>query len=322
MSAGNSSSPAALVTGANKGIGYETVRQLSKEFKGTIYLTARDEARGKEAVKKLHEEGTKNVEFLQMDVTDGYTINAARNFIKEKHGGLDVLVNNAGIAAQDETVSPAERMQKLPSLQVVQRTIATNFNGLLDVCKAFFPILRPHARVVNVSSELGTLKRLENPEIKGRLVADDLTVAEVEKIMAEYAKFEPNENNNNGYPDTGIGPYAMSKIGVTAVSRVQQRDFDREKPEQDIIVNACCPGYVATDLNHHSGFGTVQEGADTPVYLALLPPQDGNQKGSDIPRGQFVKNRKVLDWVRGQGGLGKEDMQPFMRSKGQTQKNL
>lgn len=89
--------PVAVVTGSNKGIGFAIVRALCKQFQGDVYLTARDPGRGQEAVAKLQEEGLHAL-FHQLDIDDLQSIRALRDFLKEKYGGLDVLVNNAGIA--------------------------------------------------------------------------------------------------------------------------------------------------------------------------------------------------------------------------------
>lgn len=87
----------AVVTGSNKGIGLAIVRALCKQFSGDVYLTARDSERGKAAVTQLSEEGLKPL-FHQLDINDLESIQTLRDFLKEKYGGLDVLVNNAGIA--------------------------------------------------------------------------------------------------------------------------------------------------------------------------------------------------------------------------------
>ncbi|OQV13755.1 Carbonyl reductase [NADPH] 1 [Hypsibius exemplaris] len=291
---------AALVTGANKGIGLEIVRQLSPQFHGTVYLTARDVGRGQAAEKSLQDEGLHNVKFLQMDVTDKKSIEKARDFIKEKHGGLDVLVNNAAIFKLNPSTGQSELTMDR-SIEAVKETIATNVTGVLDVCAAFFPILRDHSRVVNVASGLGSLKNLQNEEVKKLLTGKDLTVAEVEKAAADYVKTVEDIGNLGvaaGYPDQ-YGPYSMSKILLHAVSRVQQRDLDQDKSRVDIVLNSCCPGYVATDLNRNTGRKTVQQGADTPVYLATLPPS--SRDGETVtPRGEFVTERKVVDWLGNQ----------------------
>jgi carbonyl reductase 1 len=81
----------------------------------------------------------------------------------------------------------------------------------------------------------------------------------------------------------------MTKIALTAATIIQQRIFD-QKPDKDIVVNACCPGYINTDMSSGKGTGTPGKGADTPVYLATLEP---NVKS---PRGEFVAERKILKW--------------------------
>ncbi|XP_055331327.1 carbonyl reductase [NADPH] 3-like [Paramacrobiotus metropolitanus] len=287
----SSGTPVALVTGANKGIGFGIVRELCRQTNGTIYLAARDQARGQDAVQLLKDEGL-NANFLRLDVTDVKSIESARDFIKNKHGGLDILINNAGIFVG--TVADKDRV---PSAEAAKTTLATNFTGLLDVCNIMFPLLRPHARVVNVSSSLGSLRSLKIDALKQRLVADDLTILELEKMVQDYIRTaEDNKLENSGYPGA-FGPYAFSKILVTALTRVQQRMFDRQNKNQDIVVNAVCPGFVATDMNQHQGFKTIEQGADSPVYLALLPPQ---QNDLVHPRGQLISERIVKNWIEDQ----------------------
>lgn len=81
----------------------------------------------------------------------------------------------------------------------------------------------------------------------------------------------------------------MSKIALIAATIIQQRQFN-QNAQRDLIVNACCPGYIKTDLNANRGTGTPEQGADTPVYLATLPPNVRS------PRGEFVAERKILNW--------------------------
>ena len=147
----------ALVTGANKGIGFETVRQLGE--KGyTILVGARDEARGAEAVEKLKGEGF-DADFVKIDSTDAETISSAARTVGEKYGKLDVLVNNAGIAL-DAGQKPSAVSQDL-----LRQTFDTNFFGIIAVTQAFLPLLRKSeaGRIVNVSSGLGSLTQNSDP---------------------------------------------------------------------------------------------------------------------------------------------------------------
>ena len=148
----------ALITGANKGIGFEVARQLSKDYGMTVLLCARDEQRGREAEAKLQGEGS-DVKFLHLDLNDHTTQEAARRFIEETFGRLDILVNNAGIAL-DARERPSE-----VDIETLRKTFDTNFFGTISVTQALLPlILKSDAgRIVNVSSGLGSLTQHSDP---------------------------------------------------------------------------------------------------------------------------------------------------------------
>ncbi|GFQ87534.1 carbonyl reductase 3 [Trichonephila clavata] len=137
----------AVVTGSNKGIGFAIVKALCSKFEGNVILTARDEERGKAAVEKLKAEGL-NPEFHLLDISDENSIKTLASFLKNEYGGLDVLVNNAAIAYK--MADPA------PFSEQAEKTVQVNFFDTLNVCHHLFPLLRPHARVVNVSSSAGS----------------------------------------------------------------------------------------------------------------------------------------------------------------------
>lgn len=115
-----SNTPVAVVTGSNKGIGFAIVRALCKQFPGDVYVTARDTGRGQEAVAKLQEEGLHAL-FHQLDIDDLQSIRALRDFLKEKYGGLNVLVNNAGIAfkGRNQTVRDSHMCHKTMGERIV-----------------------------------------------------------------------------------------------------------------------------------------------------------------------------------------------------------
>ena len=147
----------ALVTGANKGIGYETARQLAGQGI-TVLLGARDEQRGREAAAKLQGEGL-DARFLPLDLSDRETHQAARRFIEANFGRLDILINNAGVAL-DVAQKPSE-----VDLDTLRRTFDTNFFGAVSVTQALLPLIRKSGagRIVNVSSGLGSLTRHGDP---------------------------------------------------------------------------------------------------------------------------------------------------------------
>jgi NAD(P)-dependent dehydrogenase (short-subunit alcohol dehydrogenase family) len=147
----------ALITGANRGIGFEVARQLGRHGL-TVVLGSRDAERGTEAAARLTAEGL-DAGSVELDVAREASIAAAAAAVTSRHGRLDVLVNNAGIVL-DRGMKPSE----VP-LAVLRATYETNVFGPVSVTRAFLPLLRrsPHGRVVNVSSELASLARSGDP---------------------------------------------------------------------------------------------------------------------------------------------------------------
>jgi NAD(P)-dependent dehydrogenase (short-subunit alcohol dehydrogenase family) len=142
----------ALITGANKGIGLETARQLGKQGI-KVLLGARSEERGKEAEAKLQSEGI-DAEYIHLDLADEKTHAAAAKYIEEKFGKLDILVNNAGIWLEGPEVKPASNV----SLDVFRKTFDTNFFDQIKITQTFLPLVKKSAagRIVNLSSALGS----------------------------------------------------------------------------------------------------------------------------------------------------------------------
>lgn len=218
-----------LVTGAGKGIGLETARQLA-ERGCAVWLSARDAKRGEKAARSL----PGDVHFLQMDVTDPSSIEAAVKQISR----LDVLVNNAAVLL-DESADVLNL-----SADLVRATLDTNTLAPLMVAQAFVPKLRKskQPRIINISSGGGQLSE----------------------------------------PSTWAPAYCLSKTalnGVTAILSAALPDF---------AVNSVCPGWVRTDMGGSTAPRSVQEGADTPVWLALEAPQSLT--------GKFLRDREVIPW--------------------------
>lgn len=149
-----SNSRTALVTGANRGIGFETARQLAK--KGfQVILTSRDKEKGKKAVDKLKEEGLE-VLYHQLDVTKEESIHEAAEYVKNELENLDILINNAAVHYDsDQQASDA-------NLNIVEEALDTNLLGPWRVCKAFVPIMKKnkYGRIVNVSSQSGSIQSM------------------------------------------------------------------------------------------------------------------------------------------------------------------
>ena len=228
----------AVVTGANRGIGFEICRQLARRGIRTI-LTSRDEAKGQAARQELAEEGL-DVGYHQLDVTDPESVQRLAAYIKQEYGRLDILVNNAGIAIDKGTgVLHTD-------LDTLRRTMETNLYGPLRLCQALVPLMRrrKYGRIVNMSSSMGQLSTMgsEAPS------------------------------------------YRMSKTALNALTCILAAYLQGT----GILVNNMCPGWVRTDMGGRSASRSVEEGADTAVWLATLP--------GDGPTGGFFRDRTPIPW--------------------------
>jgi NAD(P)-dependent dehydrogenase (short-subunit alcohol dehydrogenase family) len=225
----------ALITGANKGIGFETARQLGARGV-TVLAGARDEARGRRAEQALREalahHGGAEARFVPLDVTDAKSVQEAADWIDREYGRLDILVNNAAIAVGGGPPSQTD-------LDAMREVYETNVFGVIAVTNAMLPLLRraPAARIVNVSSEVGSITSMTDP------------ASPLGQMPASLA-------------------YPSSKSALNMVTAI----YAKELKDTPVKVNAANPGYTATDLNGHSGFRSVAEGAEASVHLATLGP--------------------------------------------------
>lgn len=225
----------ALVTGANKGIGFEIARQLGRAGVHVL-LGARDAGSGAAAVSALRAQGIA-AHFVRIDLNDGATLRAAAEAIESEHGRLDILVNNAGCR------DAADGLPGQADIDAVRHVFEVNFFGNVAVTQAMLPVLRKSssARIVNVSSELGSLSLNGDPDW-------------------EFAHVKP------------LG-YNASKAALNMFTVL----LAAELRGAGIKVNAANPGFTATDLNGHRGRQTVAQGAVAATRLALLG--DGGPTG-------------------------------------------
>jgi NAD(P)-dependent dehydrogenase (short-subunit alcohol dehydrogenase family) len=238
----------ALVTGANKGIGFEIARQLGQQGL-TILVGARDQQRGNDAAHQLRTEAIDATAVL-LDVTDQASIDATATFVEQTYGKLDVLVNNAGISVHEWNTPPSQL-----SLEDLHKVFATNVFGVFAVTKAMLPLLRraEAGRIVNLSSEMGSLSINSDP---------DSPIAKLPPTLA----------------------YNASKTALNTLTVF----FARELRDTSIKINSVSPGYVATDLNGHSGYLTTEQGAKVPVAFATL--------AADGPSGGFFGADRTIAW--------------------------
>jgi NAD(P)-dependent dehydrogenase (short-subunit alcohol dehydrogenase family) len=224
----------AVVTGGNRGIGLEICRQLAQAGMHVI-LTARDEAKGKAAAKKL------GVESHQLDVDSDESVKAFARWIKDTHGRCDVLVNNAGVM-----LDPRGSRVLDSKIETYRDTLETNLIGPLRMIQAIVPLMRKqgYGRIVNMSSGQGQLTEM----------------------------------------GVGTPAYRVSKTALNALTRTTAADLHGS----GILVNAMCPGWVRTDMGGSGAPRSVEQGADTALWLATLP-----EKG---PSGGYFRDRKQIPW--------------------------
>ncbi|XP_061339968.1 (+)-neomenthol dehydrogenase-like [Gastrolobium bilobum] len=267
----------AVVTGANKGIGFETVKELASNGVKVV-VTARDENRGHEAVEKLKEFGFSDlVIFHQLDVTDPASIASLVEFVKTDFGRLDILVNNAGINGVnlDEMVGSTIFSDKLTqTYEMAEKCLTTNYYGAKETIEAFLPLLQlsNSPRIVNVSSQAGLLKNISNEWANGVLDdAENLTEERIDEVLKEFVKdFKEGSIENKGWP-TNLSAYKVSKAAMNSYTRILA------KKHPNFCINCVCPGFVKTDINGYTGILSVDQGAASVVRLALLP--DGSPSG-------------------------------------------
>ncbi|MEU4422247.1 SDR family oxidoreductase [Actinoplanes sp. NPDC024001] len=237
-----------LVTGANKGLGFEIAAGLgARDYR--VAVGARDQARGEAAVKMLHAAGV-DAFVVPLDVTSDRSVTEAAELIERQGGRLDVLVNNAGISG--ETGPGWTQDPTTLDLDVVRSVVDTNVYGVIRVTNAMLPMLRRSAspRIVNISSSVGSVTWQADPNI------------EIGPIMAAYSP---------------------TKSYLNAITVHYARQF----AGTGILINAACPGLVATDFTGFQG-RSPQEAAATAIRLATLP--DGG------PTGSFVNDDGVIPW--------------------------
>ena len=256
----------ALVTGATRGIGLETCRQLARRGL-RVLLTGRSEREGAAAARALAGEGP-GVEYRRLEVTDAASIASLAEQLERDGISIDVLVNNAGIALDGFNA------------EVAKQTLAVNFFGAMHVTDALLPRVPEGGGVVMVSSEMGALSGLP-PRRREELADPGLTRDRLVLLMRSFVEdVEQGRHAEAGWPSSA---YRVSKAGLNALTRL----LARELASRRVRVNAVCPGWVRTDMGGPHASRSVEEGAAS--IVAVAAPPDG-------PTGTFSRDGRPIGW--------------------------
>ncbi|KAK7259985.1 hypothetical protein RIF29_25649 [Crotalaria pallida] len=260
----------AVVTGGNRGIGFEICRQFAAHGL-TVILTSRDASAGVEAVKVLKEDGGDLI-FHQLDIVDSSSINQFVKWLQENYDGLDILINNAGVNFNLGSDNSVENASKV---------IETNYYGTKSMTEAMIPLLKPSTaggRIINISSRLGRLNgrrnRISIVALREKL-SDEESLSEelIDRTLSTFLQqVEDGSWTSAGWPQN-YTDYSLSKLAVNAYTRLMARKLSERQEGQRICINCYCPGWVKTALTGYAGNNTVEEGADTGVWLAFLCDQ-------------------------------------------------
>jgi len=296
----------ALVTGGNRGMGFEICRQLASSGL-TVVLTARSETRGAEAARELRGLGLPDVVSHQLDVTEPTSAARLADFVRTKFGKLDVLVNNAGIMGVtmeigDDEAAVKEMMvgkdqneiaewlkqRTTQSAEQAEECVRINYHGTKTVTEALLPLVQSSSsssggRIVNVTSSFGLLRFFSGEELRQELSSvDTLTTQRLDELSALFLEdYRSGRLEPRGWPtDRVYAAYQASKALVSAYTRVLARD------NPALRVNCVHPGYVQTEMNRNTGDLTAAEGARVSVAVALA--DQGGVTGAYFDRTQIA----------------------------------
>ncbi|KAK9103981.1 hypothetical protein Scep_020825 [Stephania cephalantha] len=276
----------AVVTGSNRGIGYEIARQLALHgFK--VILTSRDIHNCVPSQKSLLDQGL-NVALHQLDILSPESVGQFAQWIHHNFGGIDILINNAGVNFN---------LGSDNSIEFAETVVETNYFGTKRMIRTMLPLMRPSisgARIVNVSSRLGRLNgrrnRLADTTLRQQLNDEDALSEElIDSTVTKFLEEVKQGNWNPGAWPQVFTDYSVSKLAVNAFTRVMARELGNRPEGSKVYVNCYCPGWVKTGMTGWAGNISAEEAADTGVWLALLPV-------SEQVTGNFFAERREISF--------------------------
>ncbi|PVU94181.1 hypothetical protein BB561_002745 [Smittium simulii] len=275
-----------VVTGANKGIGYGIVKGLlsNSSVSSRVYLTSRDEERGKRALEQVVAE-TKHlwapetsVEYHQLDITSDTSISAFTTHLLEKFGQkcVNILIDNAGYASKGPEFSG----------DIVKQTMDINYFGTVKFTERMMDLMSTDSKVIILSSVLGKLYNV--PEKLQHIYSDpNLTMDQLNHIQHDFvqAAYE-GTCKEKGY---STNSYSFSKVAISAYARVLARRFAADP--RRIFIASCHPGWIRTDMGGQNAPHDVDYGIKTPLYLV-------NEYIKNLLQysGNYFSESKVEEW--------------------------
>ncbi|KAJ9558859.1 hypothetical protein OSB04_013473 [Centaurea solstitialis] len=250
----------AIVTGANKGIGYALVKRFA-ELGLTVVLTSRDQSRGLKAMDSLKSLGLDgNVCFCQLDISNKDSIRSFVSWFRSRFNAFDILVNNAAVCfnAMNEN-----------SMEHAESVVKTNYYGSKLFTQAILPFSRPsNSRILNISSRLGTLDKLKNAEMKAILENEEkLSEDRIDMVVGAFLKdVKDGSWEKQGWPKIWTD-YSVSKLALNAYSRLLAKQY-----RGVVSVNCFCPGFTQTAMTDGQGKHSADDAAQMAATLALLLP--------------------------------------------------
>jgi len=255
-----------IVTGCNRGIGYELVKQLYlQDTPRTIIMTSRNLSEGQKAYDQIKQASPnmKSTLYLeQLDIADDSSVDTFFSTVQTKYKEHDVLVNNAAIGERNDVFGSEKDPSK--TYDVILKTIQVNFLATVKFTEKMLPLLSENGKIIMVSSLLGGLQ-FQGPQVKKALQNSNITRQE----LLEYADYYLKSAKENTYKEAGFNPssHNVSKALLNTYSRFVLRKM--VKPTQQIYV--CSPGWCRTDMGTEIAPKKAEEGPDTIIYLIDLP---------------------------------------------------
>jgi len=277
----------AVVTGANKGVGFFIALQLGLSgLFSHVVLACRDASRGEGALADLQQqhqeqqqanEGvkTKFVCYAPLELGNTQSHIDFAQYMESSFGKVDVLINNAGMAYKNADPTPFAE-QCTPTLNV-------NYRGTVDLTERLLPLIRlgDDPRIINVASMAGYLGQLKSKELRQKFTSPALTIPQLNTLVDQFENHVV-VGKNHKHHGWGNSNYGLSKLALIAATKV----WTKENP--DIRINCCCPGWCRTDMTSQAvRAGDPAQGARNAVLPAIM---------ENPPSGEFFRHFEISEW--------------------------